>query len=353
LILKGVFMALTASTKVSKVSTAALTEFEMIQHYFKTEARSSFVEVGIGDDCAVFTPTDGKKLLVSVDMLVEGRHFLSTASPEWIAHKALAVNLSDLAACGATPKAFLLSLGLPQRLAHDEWIAPFAQTLQQLAAKYGCILAGGDTTRSETLTISITVMGESPAPIMRSTAQAGDLLWVSGTVGDAALALAIKQQRQYLKFANQLSDAQIARLDQKLHLPSPRVKLGLALRGLASSAIDVSDGIAGDIAHILKASDVDALIDVDALPISPELQLARLAGIDILPLALSGGDDYELLFSSSSQNRQAVLDAAASVGVNVTPIGNISRCETLLPKVRYCDDKGQMIDYTGKGYQHF
>ncbi len=334
------------------VSMVALTEFEIIQHYFNNETHSSFVELGVGDDCAVFVPTIGKKTLVSVDMLIEGRHFLASASPEWIAHKALAVNLSDLAACGATPKAFLLSLGLPQQLATDEWLAPFAQTLQQLAAKYGCILAGGDTTRTDILTISITVIGESPAPIMRSGAQAGDIVWVSGTVGDAALALAMAQD-QHLTFTDSLSDVQVAHLSQKLHTPSPRVKLGLALRGLATSAIDISDGIAGDIRHILKASDVDALIDVDALPLSLELRLAQVAGIDILPLALSGGDDYELLFTSSSHNRQAVLDAAANVGVHVTPIGNISTCEALLPTVRYCDDQGRVIDYKFKGYQHF
>ncbi len=338
----------------STVASAAnpLSEFEIIQHYFAAGPASSFVDLGIGDDCAVLNPTAGKKTLISTDMLVEGRHFSSGTLPEWIAHKALAVNLSDMAACGATPRAFFLSLGLPQALANDEWLAPFAQALQALASKYGCVLAGGDTTRADTLTLSITIVGESPAPILRSSAQAGDLLWVSGSLGDAALALALAQGG-HEGFADTLNDAQVAHLGQRLHTPSPRVKLGLTLRGLATSCIDVSDGVAGDVRHMLKASDLDAVIDVDALPLSLEMRLAKAANIDVWPLVLSGGDDYELLFTSHPSQRQAVLDAAASVGVAVTAIGNVSACESLLPTVRYCNDAGQDWAYSGLGYQHF
>lgn len=331
---------------------SALNEFEIIQHYFKHAVPSSFIEWGIGDDCAVLTPTAGQKTLVSVDTLIEGRHFLSNTSAQWIAHKALAVNLSDLAACGAVPKAFLLSIGLPKHLAIDEWLAPFSQTLQQLAAKYGCILAGGDTTRSDILSIGITVIGESPAPILRSGAKPGDLVWVSGTLGDAALALAM-QDKVYPILINKFTKTHIAHLDQRLHLPSPRIKLGIALRGLATSAIDLSDGLAGDITHILKSSDVDALINIDALPLSVELSIAKSAHIDILPFVLSGGDDYELLFTSSPHNRQAILDAAASVGMAVTVIGNINDCNGLLPTVHYCSNTKQTVAYTSKGYQHF
>jgi thiamine-monophosphate kinase len=342
----------TSSSSTVATSADSLTEFEIIQHYFSASGQSDFVGLGIGDDCAVLNPTAGKKILVSTDMLVEGRHFAANTLPEWIAHKALAVNLSDMAACGATPKAFFLSLGLPKTLANDDWLAPFAQALQSLAAKYGCVLAGGDTTRAETLTLSITIVGESPTPILRSTAQTGDLLWVSGTLGDAALALILAQGKHEV-FSDSLNDAQVAHLGQRLHTPSPRVKLGLALRGVASSCIDVSDGIAGDIRHILKSSDVDAVIDVDALPLSLEMRLAKVAGIDVWPLVLSGGDDYELLFTSHSNQRQEVLDAAASVGVTVTAIGNVSACESLLPTVRYCNDAGQPWAYAGAGYKHF
>ncbi len=327
-----------------------LSEFEIIKRYFDTPVQSPFVALGIGDDCAVIAPTAGKQLLVSTDMMVQGRHFTLDASPEWIAQKALAVNLSDLAACGATPKAFFLSIALPQALAHDEWLAPFAQALHSLASKYGCALAGGDTTRSEVLTLSITVLGESPAPLLRSGAQAGDMVWVSGTLGDAALALAL-QQGQHTQLA--FSDAQHAHLSQRLHTPSPRIKLGQALRGLASSCMDVSDGLAGDILHVLKASDVDATIDVDALPLSSELRTAQAAGLDVRPFALSGGDDYELLFTAPATQRQAVLDAAASVGVTVTAIGQVGACEGVLPKLHWCDDAGQAVHYEGKGYQHF
>lgn len=329
---------------------STLTEFEIIKRYFDTPVSAPFVALGIGDDCAVIAPTAGKQLLVSTDMLVEGRHFTLDALPEWIAQKALAVNLSDLAACGAKPKAFFLSLGLPQALAHDDWLAPFAQALHSLASKYGCALAGGDTTRSDALTISITVLGESPAPLLRSGAQVGDVMWVSGTLGDAALGLALSQgQHADLN----INDAQAAHLLQRYHTPSPRVKLGLALRGLASSCMDVSDGLAGDVMHLLNASDVDATIDVDALPLSAELRVAQAAKIAVMPLVLSGGDDYELLFTSSAANRQAVLDAAASVGVTVTAIGNICDCAGVRPALHLCDDAGQPYAYTGKGYQHF
>ncbi len=329
---------------------STLSEFEIIKRYFDTPVSSPFVALGIGDDCAVLAPTAGQQLLVSTDMVTEGRHFTLDALPEWIAQKALAVNLSDLAACGATPRAFFLSIGLPKPLATDEWLAPFAQSLHSLANKYGCALAGGDTTRSEQLTISITVLGESPTPLLRSGAQNGDMVWVSGTLGDAALALAIiNGTHADLK----LNDAQHAHLRQRLHTPSPRVKLGKALRGLASSCMDVSDGIAGDLLHILKASDVDASIDVDALPLSAELQVAKSAGVDVLPLALSGGDDYELLFTAPATHRQAVLDAAAAVGVAVTAIGQVTACEGVVPALHFCDDAGQPWMYQGKGYQHF
>jgi thiamine-monophosphate kinase len=327
-----------------------LSEFEMIKRYFDTPVSTPFVALGIGDDCAVLTPTAGKQLLVSTDMLNEGRHFTLDALPEWIAQKALAVNLSDLAACGATPKAFFLSIGLPKELATDEWLAPFAQSLHSLANKYGCALAGGDTTRSEELTISITVLGESPAPLLRSGAKAGDMVWVSGTLGDAALGLALtKGEHHNLN----LSDSQLAHARQRLHTPSPRVKLGIALRGLATSCVDVSDGLAGDLLHLLKASDVDAVIDVDALPMSPALRVAQDAGIDVMAYALSGGDDYELLFTAPASARQAVIDAAASVGVAVTPIGSVAECATVLPALQFCDDKGEPWLYNGKGYEHF
>jgi thiamine-monophosphate kinase len=327
-----------------------LLEFEMIKRYFDTPVSSPFVALGIGDDCAVLSPTAGKQLLVSTDMLTEGRHFTLDALPEWIAQKALAVNLSDLAACGGTPKAFFLSLGLPKALATDEWLAPFAQSLHSLANKYGCALAGGDTTRSEELCISITVLGESPAPLLRSGAKSGDMVWVSGTLGDAALGLAITNSEHY-ELA--LSDSQLAHVRQRLHTPSPRVKLGIALRGLASSCVDVSDGLAGDLQHLIKASDVDANIDVDALPLSPALRVAQEAGVDVMAYALSGGDDYELLFTAPASARQAVIDAAASVGVAVTAIGSVSECAGVLPELSFCNDAGQPWLYEGKGYEHF
>lgn len=327
-----------------------LSEFEIIKRYFDTPVSSPFVALGIGDDCAILAPTAGKQLLVSTDMVTEGRHFTLDALPEWIAQKSLAVNLSDLAACGGTPRAFFLSIGLPQALATDEWLAPFAQSLHSLANKYGCALAGGDTVRSEELTISITVLGESPAPLLRSSAKAGDMVWVSGTLGCAALGLALTHGEHH---GLNLSDSQLAHVRQRLHTPSPRIKLGIALRGLAHSCVDVSDGLVADLHHILKASDVDAVVDVDALPLSPALRVAQEAGVDVLAYALSGGDDYELLFTAPASARQAVIDAAASVGVAVTAIGTVSECAAVLPELKLCNDAGEAFAYTGKGYEHF
>ncbi len=327
-----------------------LSEFEMIKRYFDTPVSSPFVAQGIGDDCAVLSPSAGKQLLVTTDMLTEGRHFTLDALPEWVAQKSLAVNLSDIAACGGTPKAFFLSIGMPKALATDEWLAPFAQSLHSLANKYGCALAGGDTVRSEELTISITVLGESPAPILRSGAQAGDMVWVSGTLGDAALGLAVTHSEHH---DLNLSDSQLAHIRQRLHTPSPRIKLGIALRGLATSCVDVSDGLAGDVLHLIRASDVDVSIDVDAIPLSPALRVAQEAGIDVMAYALSGGDDYELLFTAPASARQAVIDAAASVGVAVTAIGTVSECAAVQPELSFCDDAGQPWLYEGKGYEHF
>ena len=203
-------------------------------------------------------------LAVSSDMLVEGRHFVSTVAPERLGHKALAVNLSDLAACGARPLAFTLSLALPA--ADEAFLAPFARGLLALAERHDCELVGGDTTRGP-LTIAITVFGEvaTGAALLRSGARAGDDLWVSGTLGDARLALEV------LRGTVAVAGEAFARMRRAMEEPTPRVALGLALRGIASSAIDVSDGLAGDLGHVLRRSGVGAVVEVDALPRSADL----------------------------------------------------------------------------------
>src|SRR5690349_13537469 len=228
-------------------------EFELIARYFDRPVRRS--PLGIGDDCALLQPGPGLQLAVSTDLLVEGRHFLSTVDPRRLGHKALAVNLSDLAACGAQPLAFTLAIALPQ--VDEAWLAAFAQGLFALADAHQCELVGGDTTRGP-LAIDITVFGEVPAgqALLRSGAQAGDDLWVSGTLGDARLAL--EAFRGTVSLPQDVFEAARLRLEQ----PQPRVALGLALRGLASAAIDVSDGLLGDLGHVLERSRVGATIEL-------------------------------------------------------------------------------------------
>src|SRR5450830_1914061 len=233
-------------------------EFDLIKRYFTRPTRNAVL--GVGDDCALLQPAPGTQLAISCDMLVEGHHFLSMTDPFKLGHKALAVNLSDLAACGAKPLAFTLALALPR--ANEDWLAPFSQGLFELADLHGCELVGGDTTQGP-LNICITVFGEVPVvngqskALLRSGAQAGDDLYVSGTLGDARLALEVF--RGTVSVPAPVFEA--ARL--RLEAPSPRVALGLALRGIATAAIDVSDGLLGDLGHILKQSGVGATVDTD------------------------------------------------------------------------------------------
>ena len=237
-------------------------EFELIErHFVRPTPRAA---LGPGDDCALFTVAAGQQLAVSSDMLVEGRHFLSTVPPARLGHKALAVNLSDLAACGAEPLAFTLALALPR--ADEAFVAPLAQGLFALADRHGIELVGGDTTAGP-LNLCITVMGQVPAgqALLRSGARPGDQLWISGRLGDARLALEVFRGQVALA----APDFEAVRL--AMECPEPRVALGLALRGLASSAIDVSDGLLGDLGHILRRSRVGARLHLPALPRSAVL----------------------------------------------------------------------------------
>ncbi len=295
-------------------------EFELIKRYFHRPAAKA--ALGVGDDCALLRPTAGAQLAVSTDMLVEGRHFLPTVDPRLLGHKALAVNLSDLAACGARPMAFTLALALPR--AEEEWLAPFSEGLLALADLHGCELVGGDTTRGP-LTISITVFGEVPEgqALLRSGARAGDDLYVSGTLGDARLAL------EAFRGTVALPQAVFAQARQRMERPDPRVALGMALRGVASAAVDISDGMLGDLGHVLAASGVGARIDA---PMALGLMACAASDLDHhrwLPQAqqleyvLSGGDDYELLFTAPPSARGAVKGASIASQTVVTCIGRI------------------------------
>lgn len=321
-------------------------EFDLIARYFKRPARQAVL--GIGDDCALLQPTPGMQLAISSDMLVEGRHFLSTVEPARLGHKALAVNLSDLAACGARPLAFTLALALPQ--ADETFLAGFSRGLFALADAHHCELIGGDTTRGP-LNICITVMGEVPpgAALLRSGARVGDDLYVSGTLGDARLALEVFRGTVSVPAA--VFDAARERMEQ----PTPRVALGLALRGVASAAIDISDGLLGDLGHVLRASGVGARIDTEvAMHLTaayidhPEAR-GLLSPDKRLELALSGGDDYELAFTAPPSARTAVQAAATASATRVTRIGQIEA----EAGVRLADAQGVVTTPDWASFDHF
>ncbi|MFN3789102.1 thiamine-phosphate kinase [Massilia sp.] len=318
-----------------------LSEFDLIKQFFKRD-RPGRAELGIGDDCALLAIAPGRQLAISSDMLVEDRHFFAGAEPFMLGHKSLAVNLSDLAAMGARPVAFTLALALPA--ADPVWLESFSRGLFALADAHGCELVGGDTTKGP-LNICITVFGEL-APghaLRRDAARPGDDLWVSGTLGDARLALA-----GYCKEVA-LPDAELAQAGQRMHMPAPRVALGLALaaRPVAHAALDISDGLVGDLGHILAASKVGATLDVDALPAGPVL--ARQSLELRRRFTLAGGDDYELCFTAPAASREAVLEAGRQSGTAVTRVGRIEA----EPGLRFVGADGAPLDLRLSGWDHF
>ena len=321
-------------------------EFDLIARYFTRPVRHA--ALGVGDDCALLAPRPGMQLAISSDMLVEGRHFFADVDPEALGHKALAVNLSDLAACGARPLAFTLALALPR--VDEAWLAGFSKGLLALADAHGCELVGGDTTQGP-LNICITVFGEVPAgqALLRSGARAGDDIYVSGTLGDARLAL------EALLGHIHLPGELLAQARQRLERPTPRVALGLALRGIASSAMDVSDGLLGDLGHILRASGVGADIDTDEtskLIAARALFTSATARFDMELLrqcTLAGGDDYELAFTAPPALREAVAGAAATAATPVARIGRISA----EPGLRLADAQGRPLAGRYASFDHF
>jgi len=333
-------------------------EFDLIARYFKRPSREAEpgVALGIGDDCALLQPRPGMQLAISSDMLVEGRHFFPDVDPAHLGHKALAVNLSDLAACGAKPLAFTLALALPR--VDEPWLAAFSRGLFALADAHGCALIGGDTTQGP-LNICITVFGEVPVvsgksqALLRSGARAGDDLYVSGTLGDARLALDALRGSISLP-ANVLTQAR-----QRLEQPTPRVALGIALRGIATAAIDVSDGLLGDLRHVLKASHCGATIDTSvAIQLIASHACGKRASGQFdaefslqnrLNWVLAGGDDYELLFTAPASAQAAVIQAAHSSATPVTRIGRMDE-ETGL---RLVDANGQPVSGQFASFDHF
>lgn len=317
-----------------------MSEFDLIARYFTRPAKpSGHVLLGVGDDCALLQ-AGSLQQAISTDMLVAGRHFFADADPRQLGHKCLAVNLSDLAAMGARPVGFTLALALPA--IDDAWLQPFSEGLFALADRFDCTLIGGDTTRGP-LTICITVFGEVDAAksLRRDAAHVGDDIWVSGALGEARLALAQRRGELVLD-----ADTLIAAA-QRMDAPTPRVELGQALIGIAHAAIDISDGLAGDLGHILARSKLGARCDLHRLPVGPSLA-SQPTSVQY-DFCTTGGDDYELCFTAPADRSDAVLAAAHSAGVAVTRIGRIEATTGL----RWHTSNGAILDTPRPSFDHF
>ena len=309
-----------------------MNEFELIQNYFNWPLSDPGIELGIGDDAAIFNLDSGYQLVTTTDTLSEGVHFFKNDSPEDIAYKSLAVNLSDIAAMGATAKCFTLALTLPKL---DEiWLKQFSQSLKQTSKKYNVSLIGGDTTRGP-LNITITMMGvvEKSKAIKRSGARNGDNIYVSGEIGDAALCL------KKINAGERPHKAELI----KLNRPIPRIELGSALKGIANSCIDISDGLEQDLSHIIKASKVGAMVDIQELPLSQSM-IKYIESNDDWALPLCGGDDYELCFTAPENFNSEIINIAEFCKIKITKIGVINDSKDL--KIKGYDGQGQ-------SYQHF
>lgn len=315
-----------------------MSEFDLIKRHFTRATPGALL--GVGDDAALLQVSAGHVLAVSTDMLVSGTHFFPDADPFFLGYKTLAVNLSDMAAMGALPRWATLALSLPQ--ADDAWLEQFSAGLFALAQQHGVELVGGDTTRGP-LNLCVTILGEVPPQqaLRRSGAQPGDEIWLSGSVGDAALALAHLQGRI------RLPEAAFAACAPRLHQPQPRVALGLALRGLASSVIDVSDGLLADLGHILDASQVGTEIGLEAIPASETLR--SLPPAITQSCILSGGDDYELCFTVPAARRAEVERLSPKLDLALTRIGKIVAGRGCVVR----DAAGDSLDTGVGGYDHF
>jgi thiamine-monophosphate kinase len=335
--------------------TSSLSEFDLIQRFFKTQSELMLaknpgsVKLGIGDDCALIKIDPTEEIAITSDMLVSGRHFFPDANPEWLGWKALAVNLSDLAAMGAKPAGFTLALALPEP--NSAWLEAFSKGLFGIANQYACPLIGGDTTAGP-LNICITAFGSIPKnkAICRSGALEGDDIWVSGTVGDARLALAA------LRHEIELPKEDLASIKARMHQPTPRLDLGIALRNLANSALDVSDGLLGDLKHILTQSSKDAEIFLDQIPKSTTLRKQALAIQN--QYAANGGDDYELCFTAPSCERDTMIKLSADLNLPLTQIGSIKSMQRSAPEIHIVDKNGKELNAQEanlllKSFDHF
>lgn len=315
-------------------------EFDLIRRYFHRPAPG--VVLGTGDDCALLDVPAGHYLTTSTDMLLEGRHFFSETEPRSLGHKALAVNLSDLAAMGAKPLGCLLALGLVK--ADSAWLAAFSQGFHELSRQAGCPLVGGDTVRStQGVVITVTVFGSVPQglALRRDAAQPGQDVWLTGSLGAPAIALQLLDGRM---------PADAALLDATrplLEWPQPPLAFAACLPGVATAGIDISDGLLQDLQHVLQASGCGARLAYDALPVHPAL--ARLPSEQLQPAVLAGGDVYQLCFTAVAEQRQHLTELAAKAGVRLARIG----ITTSEPGLMVVDARGQPLDLSAAGFDHF
>ena len=335
--------------------SSPLGEFDLIQRFFKAGADAmrpndeNVIALGIGDDCALLKIAAGEEIVITSDMLVEGRHFFMNADPELLGRKALAVNLSDLAAMGAKPIGFTLAIALPT--VDIVWLEAFSKGLFAVANQYSCPLIGGDTTAGP-LTISITAFGSIPSgkAIRRSGAKVGNDIWASGTIGDARLALAA------LRHEITLPEGDLKQIEHRMHNPTPRVELGMTIRELASAALDISDGLLGDLHHILKQSQVSAKVFLDQIPKSETLQKQSE---DIQnQFAASGGDDYEICFTAPIEKRGVIDEIGRVLNLPLTRIGSITEKVGAVEKLYLLNKNGDLLDETKsavllKSFDHF
>jgi thiamine-monophosphate kinase len=314
-------------------------EFELIERHFTREPRGAVL--GVGDDAALLRPSADRDLVVTTDTLVEGVHFSADADPEALGHKALAVNLSDLAAMGAQPRWVLLALTLPR--ADDDWLSRFSRGFMTLADSFEVDLVGGDTTRGP-LSICVTALGEVDrgAALRRDGARAGEDVWVSGVIGNAALALL------HLKGDVRLKDPDLGKCLARLHTPKPRVALGRCLVGIASSAIDVSDGLVADLGHIAGRSNVRAVVEYSRVPCAPSV--VSIKGHDPIRRAiLGGGDDYELCFTAPRDRARELEKLSGELGVGLTCIGRTEEGHG----VAVSNEDGTPMPIEAAGFDHF
>jgi thiamine-monophosphate kinase len=331
-------------------ASSTLGEFDLIERFFKQRSidhPNSAIALGIGDDCALINPNNSQQIAISADMLVEGRHFLVGADPYLLGRKCLAVNLSDLAAMGASPLGFTLAIAMPE--VKVDWLESFSNGLWDMANEHDCQLIGGDTTAGP-LTISITIFGEvsKDKSLGRNKAQVGDDIWVSHQVGDARLSLGALRQEWAL------SAEEFSAVSQRMHNPTPRTELGQSLVGIAHAAIDISDGLLGDLSHILRQSSVSADILIDQVPGSKilngkSIELQRLC-------KLTGGDDYELCFTAPKNKSSQLEELSASLDLQLTKIGSIT--EQAQKLIRLIDSNGQELSSSLseqylKSFDHF